>query len=680
MFAEVIISRTASDIDKSFTYAIPEKLAEQIKLGSAVVVPFGRRRDVGYVVDLAPQCDLKGIKEIISLATEAPLFSAKAVQLARWMADYYLSFFLTALRLVMPPGVRKMETRGAAAAAKRVSSGVKRQADAQRTTQNDSRIATATALRLTEEQAAALTEITSALDSGQRATFLLHGITGSGKTEVYLQAIAQILPKGKAAIVLVPEISLTPQLVQRFRDRFGDLAVVIHSELKPKERSEAWARVARGEGRIVLGTRSALFAPVDNLGLVVLDEEYEHTYKSDKSPRYHANEVALELGKLHSAVVVYGSATPSLETYYRAEQGEFRKLTLPRRIDDRPLPPVELVDLRAEMKAGNFGVLSRRLSEELAGTLAKGEQAILFMNRLGYFTFVICRECGLTLQCPECTVSLVYHTSDQKVRCSHCGYSRQAPALCPRCNSSSIRYFGSGTQRIEEEVAKLFPAARILRYDRDTVGKRGSHEEFFATFAAGKADVLIGTQMVTKGMDIAGVTLVGVVSADTALNLPDFRSAEHTFQLLTQVAGRAGRHHLPGKVIIQTYNPEHYAIKAAAKHDYELFYRRELEHRRELMYPPFTRMISLTVTAAEEKKAARLIDQLAGLLTARLKEGVRGPAPAPISRLRGEWRYHLLLKGTELDGLRSAVRSLLAKAVIPDDVKLAIDVEPLSLL
>ncbi|MCU0640837.1 MAG: primosomal protein N' [Candidatus Margulisbacteria bacterium] len=676
MFAEVVISRTASDLDKSFTYAIPETLQEEIKLGSAVVVPFGRRRDVGYVVGFVEQCEFKGIKEIISLAAAEPVFSEQAVQLARWMADYYLSFFLTALRLVMPPGIRKIEARRAVA--KRETSGEKRQADAQRTTHNDSRLATA--LRLTDEQAAALKEITTALDAGQQKTFLLHGITGSGKTEVYLQAIAHILPKGESAIVLVPEISLTPQMIRRFSDRFGDLAVIIHSELKPKERAEAWRRVMSNEVRIVMGTRSALFAPVKNLGLIVLDEEYEHTYKSDKSPRYHANEVALELAKLHNAVVVYGSATPSLETYYRAEQGEFTRLVLPKRIDDRPLPPVTIVDLRAELKAGNFGVLSQRLSAALKETLENGQQAILFMNRLGYFTFVMCRDCGLTLQCPDCAVSLVYHTSDKQVRCSRCGHARPAPAFCPRCNSSSIRFFGTGTQRIEDEVAKLFPAARILRYDRDTVGQHGSHEKFFAAFAAGEADVMIGTQMVTKGLDIANVTLVGVISADTALSLPDFRSAEHTFQLLTQVAGRAGRHHLPGQVIIQSYNPEHYAIKAAAKHDYDLFYRRELEHRRELMYPPFTRLISVTVTAAEEKKAAKLIDQLADLLTARLKAGVLGPAPAPISRLRGEWRYHLLLKGTELTGMRSAVREVLAKAVIPADVKLAIDVEPLSLL
>lgn len=671
MFAEVVISRTASDIDRSFTYAIPATLSDRIKLGSAVVVPFGRRRDVGYVIGFVEQTEFKGIKEIIGLAADEPVFSDKAVQLARWVADYYLSFFLTALRLVMPPGLRRLELRKGAVKKKRVSLGV---------TPNETHSATTTALSLTPEQGVALAEITKALDSKNPVTFLLHGITGSGKTEVYLQAIAHILPAGKNAIVLVPEISLTPQLVQRFRDRFGDLAVVIHSELTPKQRAEAWARVASGEGRIVLGTRSALFAPVANLGLIVLDEEYEHTYKSDKSPRYHANEVALELAKLHGAVVVFGSATPSLETYYRAEQGEYRRLSLPKRIDDRPLPPVTIVDLRQEMKAKNYGVLSRQLSAALGETLAKGEQSILFLNRLGYFTFVICRECGLTLQCPECTVSLVYHTSDKRVRCSRCGYSREAPSLCPRCNGSSIRYFGTGTQRIEEEVAKQFPAARILRYDRDTVAKRGSHEAFFAAFAAGKADIMIGTQMVTKGLDIANVTLVGAVSADTALNLPDFRAAEHTFQLLTQVAGRAGRHHLPGQVIIQTYNPDHYAIKAAAKHDYELFYRRELEHRRELMYPPFTRLISITATAAEERQAAKTIDQLAGFLNARLDGGVLGPAPAPISRLRGEWRYHLLLKGTELDGLRAAVREVLAKAVIPAAVKLAIDVEPLSLL
>ncbi|MDD5383229.1 MAG: primosomal protein N', partial [Candidatus Margulisbacteria bacterium] len=582
-------------------------------------------------------------------------------------------------RLVMPPGLRKLEVRS------RTKKPVKKLAAGSQSKDQDQISSAHTGIQtqkptsnfnLTIEQQNALSIIIKAIDQNKPEKFLLYGVTGSGKTEVYMQAIAYILNKGKAAIVMVPEISLTPQLVQRFRDRFQDHIAVLHSELTEKQRVGEWERIATREGRIVLGTRSAVFAPVKDLGLIVIDEEYETTYKSEKSPRYHAREVALKLAELNNATVIIGSATPSVETYYRAEKGEYTKLSLPKRIDDRPLPPVEVIDMRGE----GFGVLSERLKDEIKGALSGGEQIILFMNRLGYFTFIMCRECGLTLECPQCSVSLVYHSADRRLRCGRCGYSTDAPIICPRCHSSSIKYFGTGTQRIEEEVASIFPAARLLRYDRDTVGQRGSHEAFFSTFAAGKADVLIGTQMVTKGLDIANVTLVGAVAADTALYLPDFRAAEHTFQLLTQVAGRAGRHHLPGKVIIQTYNPEHYAIRAAAQHDYEEFYKQEIEFRKELNYPPFSRLISLLISGADEKKVAKVSEDLGKFLNKRLKTAVLGPAAAAIPRLRGQWRYRILLKGDDLGQLRRAIAETLEKAVVPVDVKIAIDVEPMSLL
>lgn len=669
MYAEVVLSRVSKNIDKIYHYSIPPDLVEKIKVGSQVLIPFGRRRDVGYVVGFVEKTEFKGIKDIFDVVSSSPVFGEKAVRLARWMANYYLSFFLTALRLVMPPGMKKIEVR------KKVTKPVSIPA-----ARYSAELPVSTGLPLTEEQQIALDEITRAIDANQPGRFLLYGVTGSGKTEIYLRAIAHLLAKGKSSIVMVPEIALTPQLVQRFRERFQDHIAVLHSDLTVKHRNEEWERIASGEARIALGTRSAIFAPVSDLGLVVIDEEYENTYKSDKSPRYHTREVALKLAELNNAVVVMGSATPSIETYYKAENGEYQKLVLPKRIDDRPLPPVELVDMREEIKQKNFGVLSQRLKEEIKRTLSSGEQIILFMNRLGYFTFVMCRECGLTLECPRCSVSLVYHSSDRKLRCGRCGYSTEAPVVCPRCQSSSIRYFGTGTQRIEEEVAKIFPAARILRYDRDTVGKRGSHEVFFSTFAEGKADVLIGTQMVTKGLDVASVTLVGAVSADSALGLPDFRAAEHTFQLLTQVAGRAGRHHLPGKVIIQTYNPGHYAIQAAAKHDYESFYRREIEHRRELGYPPFSRLISLLVAGKEEKKAAKAAEDIGDFLVKRIPSGVLGPAPAAISRLRGEWRYRVLLKGENLEEMRRAAAETLDKVVIPGEIKVTVDVDPINML
>lgn len=671
MIAEVVLSIVTSEIDKSYHYIIPDQLCGMIKLGSQVVVPFGRRQEVGYVVGFVEKSEFPNLKEIVKVAEGEPLFREKTVAFAQWIAEYYFSFFLTALKLLLPPGGikrgkgwKKGETKGEAEIVVRESGIVIRRAG----------------FDLTSAQANAVAKIEEAITAGKTEKFLLFGVTGSGKTEVYLRAIEAALKKGRGTITLVPEIALTPQLVERFRARFGEGIAVVHSELTLKERRLTWERVASGKAPIVLGARSALFAPLPDIGLIILDEEYENSYKSDKSPRYQAREAAEKLADLHGAVVILGSATPSLETFYRSEAGEITRLELPRRIDNRPLPPVEVVDLRDEMKRKNFGLLSAVLKNELGKTLANSEQAILFLNRLGYFTFVICRECGLTLQCPHCSVALVYHTNDRRLRCGRCDYSREAPPLCPRCNSSTLRYFGSGTQRIEEEVGKLFPSARILRYDRDTTGPRGSHDAFFATFASGQADILIGTQMVAKGLDIAKVTLIGVVSADTALHLPDFRASERTFQLLTQVAGRAGRHHLPGKVVIQSYNPDHYAIQAAAKHNYREFYERELANRRELCYPPFSRLVALIISGKEKDPTAKVADDLAIFLRKRLTSEVLGPAAAPIERLRGEWRFRLLLKGQDQAVLRQAVQKSLAKLAVPESVRVTVDVDPAGLL
>jgi len=661
MYAEIILAKTTKRTDKIYHYSIPKELRDKLKIGHQVMVPFGKRRDVGYVVGFVDKPEVKKVKDIIRIAADQTLFSEKQLELAKWMADYYCSFFSTALRLVMPPG-QKPQTSNIQI-------------------QNKSKIQTSKSqIRLTNEQQKALGEI----NSGRNDKYLLYGVTGSGKTEVYMQASAHVLEQGKSAIILVPEIGLTPQLVERFRDRFQDNIAVLHSDLTLKQRQKEWGRVASGEARIVLGTRSAIFAPVKNLGLIVIDEEYETTYKSEKSPRYHTREVAFKLAELHKAVVVMGSATPSVETYYHAESGEYKKLVLPQRIDDRVLPPVEIVDMRE----GKGYLLSDKLREELKQTLSRGEQAILFINRRGYFTFVMCRECGYTIECPKCSVSLSYHSSAKKLRCNRCGYSCEAPIICPRCQSSSVKYFGIGTQRIEKEVADVFPAARILRWDRDTVSKRGSHQVFFSAFAEGKADVLIGTQMVTKGLDVAKVTLVGVVSADTSLQLPEFRAAEHTFQLLTQVAGRAGRHHLPGKVIIQTYNPEHYAIQAAAKHDYEEFYQKEIEHRKELDYPPFVKLISLLISGKDQSKVVKVSEDIEKFLKKRLSSGVLGPAPAVIPKIRGQWRYHLLIKGKQISNIRktstssveSPIADVLEKIVIPAEIRVAVDVDPMNML
>jgi primosomal protein N' (replication factor Y) len=665
MFAEVVLSKVTRNIDKIYHYSIPAELKDKIKIGDQVLVPFGYRQETGYVVGFVGAAEVKKVKDIIEITSEYPLFSEKQVRLAKWLSEYYCSFFISALRLVMPAGTAARE-------GKSKKSKSKKQIAAESVAPGK----TQAPLALKEEQQKALTEISAAIDSNKTAKILLYGVTGSGKTEVYMQAIDKVLQLEKSAIVLVPEIALTPQLVQRFSARFGDHIAVLHSHLTLKQRQEEWQRIAASQARIVLGARSAIFAPVKALGLIVIDEEYENSYKQDKNPRYHVREVAFELARLQQAVVVMGSATPALETYYKAETGEYRKISLPQRIDHRSLPPVEVIDMR---KDRGF-LLSEKLRAELKETLTRREQAILFINRRGYFTFIMCASCGFTIECPHCSIALTYHSSDSQLHCSRCDYRTKPPAACPRCNTGALKYIGTGTQRIEKEVAEVYPAARILRYDSDAVSKRGSHELFFAAFAEGKADVLIGTQMVAKGLDVANVTLVGVISADTALHIPDFRAAERTFQLLTQVAGRAGRHHLPGKVIIQTYTPDHYAIRAAAKHDYEEFYKKEIEYRRELGYPPFSKLINLLVSGPEMKKVAKIADDLKQFLVKRIPQNILGPAPAPIPRLRGDWRYQMLLKGQDLDQLRAAVVDTLAKVVVPIEVRVTVDVEPMGML
>lgn len=669
MFAQVLLANPARSTHKIFHYSVPQTLIEKAKIGSQVLVSFGRRKDTGYIVGFSEKADVDKIKDILDVVSDEPVFTEKQIELARWMADYYDCFLMSALKLMVGfEGKRKFE-----------HSKIRTFENSSNIESSNTRISNIVPI-LTEEQQKAFIEIAAAIQKKQTATFLLYGVTGSGKTEVYMRAIAKVLELGRSAIVLVPEIALTPQMVERFEERFPGQIAVLHSDLTLKQRRQTWEAVARDEKKIVLGARSALFAPVRDIGIIVIDEEYEHSYKQDKSPRYHARETALKMAELNNSVVILGSATPALETFFKAEQGEYKKLTLSHRIERRPLPEVEIIDMRHEKGQA----LSLKLREELQKTLEAGEKAILFLNRRGYFTFVMCQACGFGIECPTCSVSLNYQSSDKKLHCNHCGFSREVAHSCPRCNSLSLRYFGTGTQRIENEVTQVFPAAKILRYDRDTVSKRGTHEVFFAAFARGDANVLIGTQMVAKGLDIAQVTLVGVVSADTGLRFPDFRAAEHTFQLLTQVAGRAGRHHLPGKVIIQSFTPEHYAIQAAAKHDYEGFYRQELVHRQELNYPPFSQLIGLIIAGENGGMTARIAGELGKELKAKdqaqAKAQVLGPAPAVLSRLRGEFRYRILIKGQDVAAMRQSVHAVLEKVVVPSDVKIVVDVDPMGML
>ena len=515
-------------------------------------------------------------------------------------------------------------------------------------------------LSLTADQETAFQSIGLSLrreSKGKSSVFLLHGVTGSGKTEVYLQALAEAVKSGKRGIVLVPEIALTPQTIERFSSRFPGKVAVLHSQLSLGERFDEWQRIRDGQVDVVVGPRSAVFAPQPALGLIVIDEEHEWTYKqSDKSPRYHARDIALKLAELAGVTVVLGTATPDVETFYQAQRGDHHLLQLPERItpkESSPLPRVEMVDLREELKAGNRSMFSRSLSRAIVNAVAGGEQVMLFLNRRGSATFIQCRDCGFVLACRRCELPLTYHLAEDALLCHQCNYRMPVPRICPQCQSRRIKFLGLGTQKLEQEASNAFPQARLLRWDSDTTKGRNSHREILDKFLAHQADILIGTQMVTKGLDLPRVTLVGVINADTALNLPDFRSGERTFQLLTQVAGRAGRGPLGGQVIFQTYAPQNYAIQAASRHDYSLFYDKEIGFRRLLNNPPFNRLANLTYTHTNDNFCQREAERMKRTLTEEIESkgiaglGLIGPAPAFIHRLRGRFRWQLVLRGSD---------------------------------
>ncbi|MFC2020664.1 primosomal protein N' [Chloroflexota bacterium] len=503
------------------------------------------------------------------------------------------------------------------------------------------------------------------MPEGEAKVFLLHGVTGSGKTEVYLQALAEAVRLGKRGIVLVPEIALTPQTIEWFASRFPGKVAVLHSQLSLGERFDEWQRIRNGEVEVVIGPRSAIFAPQPDLGFIVIDEEHEWTYKQhDKSPRYHAREVAIKLAELAGAAVVLGSATPDVETFYHAQKGDYHLLQLPERVtpkESSPLPRVEVVDLREELKAGNRSMFSRSLSQAITKAVAGGEQVMLFLNRRGAATFIQCRDCGFVLACRRCEVPLTYHLSEDILLCHQCNYRMAVPRICPRCQSRRIKFLGVGTQKLEQETGNTFPQARLLRWDSDTTIRKRSHQEILDKFRTHQADILIGTQMIAKGLDVPRVTLVGVVNADIALNLPDFRAGERTFQLLSQVAGRAGRGPMGGQVIIQTYSPDNYAIQAAAKHDYRLFYEKEIDYRRQLSNPPFNRLARLTYTHTNDAVCQRETERMRRLLTDDINSrgiadlSIIGPAPAFIHRLRRRFRWQLVLRGSELSAFLSSI-------------------------
>ncbi|MDP4105098.1 MAG: primosomal protein N' [Bacillota bacterium] len=539
-------------------------------------------------------------------------------------------------------------------------------------------------LRLTASQQEAIEPILNSIHNNLHKVFLLYGVTGSGKTEIYLQSIQDVINKGKEAIVLVPEISLTPQMVNRFKGRFGDLVAVMHSGLSAGEKYDEWRKIQRKEVKVVVGARSAIFAPFENLGIIIIDEEHETSYKQEEMPRYHARDVAIERAVRYHCPVVLGSATPALESFARAKKGVYELLTLPSRMNEHALPSVDIIDMREELRGGNRSMFSRILFEKLQERLEKKQQTVLFLNKRGFSSFVMCRDCGYVVNCPNCDISLTYHRATEQMKCHYCGYEGRVPATCPECGSEHIRYFGTGTQKVEEELGKILPAARVIRMDVDTTSRKGSHERLLTDFQEGKADILLGTQMIAKGLDFPNITLVGVLSADTMLHLPDFRSSEKTFQLLTQVSGRAGRHELPGEVVIQTYTPEHYSIEYSGKQDYDLFYNQEMMLRKIHKYPPFYYLSLITVSHEQLMTAVSVTEKIVQYVRSRLSNEtvVLGPVASPIPRINNRYRYQCLIKYKREPNLTETLKNILDQyqKEVATGLQVSVDTNPYILM
>ncbi|MFJ8454273.1 primosomal protein N' [Bacillus paramycoides] len=537
---------------------------------------------------------------------------------------------------------------------------------------------------LTEEQKQVITPILSSIINETYNPFLLYGVTGSGKTEVYLQSIAAVLKKGKEAIVLVPEIALTPQMVDRFKGRFGSQVAVLHSALSVGEKYDEWRKILRKEVKVVVGARSAIFAPFENLGIIIIDEEHESSYKQEDNPKYHARDVAVWRGQFHKCPIVLGSATPTLESFARAKKGVYELLTMEKRMNEQALPTVEIVDMREELRDGNRSMFSKALHEKIADRLEKKEQMVLFLNRRGHSTFVMCRDCGYVVQCPHCDISLTYHKMNHRLKCHYCSYEEKMPTECPACNSTYIRFFGTGTQKVEEEITKLFPEARVIRMDVDTTSRKGMHEKLLKAFGEERADILLGTQMIAKGLDFPKVTLVGVLTADTMLHLPDFRASEKTYQLLTQVSGRAGRHELPGEVVIQTYTPEHYSVELAKNQQYDVFFEQEMQMRRMRQYPPYYYVILVTVSHPELLKAVQVTEKIVGHLRMHCSQQtmVLGPVASAIPRIKDRYRYQCMIKYKREPNLKNVLKMVNEhyQAEMQKELQISIDFNPTMLM
>jgi primosomal protein N' (replication factor Y) len=740
-YVRVIIDRA---IHRELDYAVPEGLIERVGIGSRVRVPFRDKSVLATVVAITEQSEAKGIRAIEAVVGEAPILSEPLLELARWIATYYCCPIETVMRSLLPQVIRRAEVgwkkqlfvqpgrkidnkeieklrrraprqaelleaisqleapirasqllrqtsldnQTLRALVKRGLAELREEAVLRDPHADEQYIATSN-LTLNQEQTHALTEIIQAFDSAEKPPpILLHGVTGSGKTEIYLQAIRATLDRGHTAIVLVPEISLTPQTVERFKGRFvvQDAVAVLHSHLSEGERHDEWHKIHSGRARIVIGARSAIFAPLKNLGLIVVDEEHETTYKQEEAPRYHARDVAVVRAKIEKCVVVLGSATPSLESYHNAATGKYRLVTLTQRVDEKQMPLMRVVDLRQERrKEKRAAILSEKLSQAIADRLEKREQTILFLNRRGFSTSLLCSNCGEVRNCPNCSVALTFHRHPAvagRLSCHLCGHTAAVPKKCPACGKDALIYAGFGTEKVESTVSQIFPKAIVQRMDADSMTRKEAYRETLRNFRTGKIDILVGTQMIAKGLHFPNVTLVGIINADLALHLPDFRAGERTFQLLTQVAGRAGRGETSGEVFVQTYTPFSPSIQFARHHDFAGYFQQELEFRERCDFPPFKHAILITVRSAHEGRAKLSAETLQRRLKEALpEEFILGDAtPAPLEKLQGQFRFHILIRGQAIMRLSRLIRETLDKLPFPEDVTVTVDVDPYQLL
>ena len=739
MIAEIVINRSAKRLNRTFDYSIPKELEKLVSIGSTVLVPFGKSSNLeeGYVVGIKNSSGYE-VKDIVEIKHN---LSIKQMQLAKWMSKRYFCNLSDCIKQMLTPGTKNKNIEKNVQDKKINVVYLKKEVDdeieklksekqkkilqflktnegctipeiemftgcsraivktlekngyvkilekkVERNPILNKNINKTEKLKLTDEQQNAYDEISKCINQQQYERFLLYGVTGSGKTEVYLQLIEKTLKHNKTAIVLVPEISLTPQMINRFISRFNQEEIaVLHSKLSVGERYDEWNKIKEGKAKIIIGARSAVFAPTENIGIIIIDEEHDSSYKSEAVPKYDTKEIAKKIAQENKCPLVLGSATPDLVTYYKAQKGRIKLLELTQRANNSKLPKVEVIDLKMELANGNRSMLSNALQQAIEENLKEKRQTILFLNRRGYSTFIMCRECGYTVKCKNCDISMTYHKTENKLKCHYCGHEEKVVTICPECHSAKIRYFGTGTQKLEAEINKMFPQASTIRMDVDTVTKKNSHEEILDNFKNKNIDILIGTQMIVKGHHFPNVTLVGVIAADSSLNIDDYRANERTFQLLTQVAGRAGRERLDGKVIIQTYNPENFSIVCAQKQNYEMFYNTEIALRKQLKYPPFCDIILIGFNSLSEKEIIELSNRVYNYLKNNLDRQafiIFKPMPSPIDKIQNRFRWRIIIKGNITEEVNTLINKCLQSVYEANykDTRVTVDVNPNNMI